>query len=155
MWWLAAIIRPLSAILFFWKAPISDWDIAFHFSEFELSWHPVLHRELVVLFFPLSISELVCLVALSWPSKRRKLLRHGKISELNVDTDGEEARVSSYISSGERGCESVPGLSQPQLYHQTASNHKPSISISCSASNEEDAGESGPGEQIQQPVTLR
>ena len=45
----------------------------------------------------------------------------------------------------------MPGLSQPQLYHQTASSHK----SSSSASYEEDAGESGPGEQIQQAVTLQ
>jgi hypothetical protein len=49
----------------------------------------------------------------------------------------------------------VPGLSQPQPYHQTASSHESSSSISSSASEEEDASESGPGEQIQQAVTLQ
>ena len=49
----------------------------------------------------------------------------------------------------------MPGLSQPQPCHQTASSHEPSSSISSSASDEEDAVESGPGEQIQQAVTLQ
>jgi len=43
----------------------------------------------------------------------------------------------------------VPGLSQPQPYHQTASCHESSSSISSSTSDEDDAGESGPGEQTQ------
>ena len=49
----------------------------------------------------------------------------------------------------------MPGLSQPQPYHQTASSHKSSSSILSSASDKEDAGESRPGEQIQQAVTLQ
>ena len=48
----------------------------------------------------------------------------------------------------------MPGLSQPQPYRQTASCHESSSSISSSASDEEDAGESGPDEQTQQAVTL-
>ena len=58
-------------------------------------------------------------------------------------------RVSSDISLVEGCSENVPGLSQPQLYHQIASSHEASISVSSSASEKEDAGESGPGEQIQ------
>ena len=49
----------------------------------------------------------------------------------------------------------MPGVSQPQLYHQTASCHDSSRSIFTSACDEEDAGESGPDEQTQQPVTLQ
>ena len=49
----------------------------------------------------------------------------------------------------------MPGLSQPQPSRQTANCHESSSSISSSASNEEDAGESGPGEQTQQPLTLQ
>ena len=49
----------------------------------------------------------------------------------------------------------MPGLSQPQPYHQTASRHESSSSISSSASDEEDAGENVPGEQTQQPITLQ
>jgi len=49
----------------------------------------------------------------------------------------------------------VPGVSQAQPYHQTASCHESSSSISSSATDEEDAGESGPGEQTQQPVMLQ
>ena len=49
----------------------------------------------------------------------------------------------------------VPGVSQPQPYRQTASCHESSSSVSSSASDEDDAGESGPGEQTQQPVTLQ
>jgi len=75
-------------------------------------------------------------------------LKPSEISELVVDTDSDEASVSSDISS-----DSVPGLSQPQPCHQTASSHEPSSSISSSAFDEEDAVESGPGEQIQQAVT--
>ena len=46
-------------------------------------------------------------------------------------------------------------MSQPQPYCQTASSHESSSLISSSASDEEDAGENGPGEQIQQTVTLQ
>ena len=92
---------------------------------------------------------------MSRPSKRPRLLLPGEISELIVDTDIDEVRVSSDISSVEGGSESVPGLSQPEPYHQTASCHESSCSISSSASEEEDAGDSGPGEQTQQPVTLQ
>jgi len=88
-------------------------------------------------------------------SKRPQLLQPSEIYELIVDTDIDEARVSSDISLVERGCESMPGVSQPQLYHQTANCHKSSSSISSSASDEEDAAESGPDEQTQQPVTLQ
>jgi len=78
-----------------------------------------------------------------------------EISELVVDTDSDEASVSGDISSVEGGSDNVPGLSQPQPCHQTASSHESSSSISSSASDEEDAVESGPGEQIQQAVTLQ
>ena len=91
---------------------------------------------------------------MSRPSKSPRL-QPGEISELIVDTDSDEARVSSDVSSVEGGYESVPGLSQPQPYHQTASCHESSSSISSSVSDEEDAGESGPGEQTQHPVTLQ
>ena len=57
----------------------------------------------------------------------------------------------SIDSSVEGYSESVPGLSQPQPYHQTASSHESRTSVSSSASDEH-AGESGPGEQIQQPT---
>jgi len=77
------------------------------------------------------------------------LLQLSIISELNFGTDSDKARVSSNISSVEGGSESVPGLSQPQPYHQTASCHESSSSISSSASDKEDAGETGPGEQTQ------
>jgi len=86
---------------------------------------------------------------MSQPSKWPCLLQPSEITELTVDTDSDEARVSSDISSVEGGTESVPGLSQPQPYHQTASSHESSSSILSSASDKEDASESGPGEQIQ------
>ena len=82
------------------------------------------------------------------------MLQPREISELIVDTDSDEATVSSDVSSVEGGSESGPGLSQPQPYRQTACCHGSSSSISSSASDEEDSGESGPGEQTQQPVTL-
>ena len=83
------------------------------------------------------------------------MLQPSKISELIFDTDSDEERVSSDVSSVEGGSESVPGLSQPQPYRQTASCHESSSSISFSASDEEDAGENGPGEQTQQPIILQ
>jgi hypothetical protein len=58
------------------------------------------------------------------------------------------------LTSFEGGSESVPGVSQPYLYHQTASSHMSSSSILSSASDEGDASVSGPGEQTQKPVTL-
>ena len=92
---------------------------------------------------------------MSRPSKRPRSLQSREISELIVDTDSDEVRVSSDVSSVEGGYESVPGLSQPQPYRQTASCRGSSSSFLSSASDEEDAGESGPGEQTQQPVTLQ
>ena len=99
---------------------------------------------------------------MSQSSKRPRLLQLSEISELIVDTDSDEAGISSdvssvdgEISSVEGGCDSVPGVSQPQPYRQTTSCHESSISISSSASDEEDAGEIGPGEQIQQSLTLQ
>jgi hypothetical protein len=80
------------------------------------------------------------------------LLQPSAISGLIFGTDSDKARVSSNVSSVEGGSESVPGLSQPQPYRQTVSCHKSSSSISPGASDEEDAGESGPGEQTEQPV---
>jgi len=53
---------------------------------------------------------------MSRPSKRPRLLQPSEISELTVDIDSDEARVSSDVSSVEGGSESVPGLSQPQPY---------------------------------------
>jgi len=49
----------------------------------------------------------------------------------------------------------VPGLSEPQPYRQTASCDESSSSILSSASDKDDAGKNGPGEQTQQPVTLQ
>jgi len=92
---------------------------------------------------------------MSQQSKRLRLLQPREISELIVDNDSDKAGVSSDITSFEGGSESVPGLSQRQPYHQTASCHESSSSISSSASEEEGAGKNGPGEQIQQAVTLQ
>jgi len=49
----------------------------------------------------------------------------------------------------------VPGVSQSELYRQTTSCHESSSSILSNASDKEDGGDSGPGEQTQQPVTLQ
>ena len=92
---------------------------------------------------------------MSRPCKRPRLLQPSEISVLVFDTDSDEPRLSSDISSVKGGFESVSGLSQPQTYHQTASSHESSSSISSSASDEDDAGENGPGEQTQQPITLQ
>jgi len=61
---------------------------------------------------------------MSRPSKRPRLLQPYKISELIVDTDSDELRVSSGVISVEEGSESVPGLSQPQPLRQTPRHHE-------------------------------
>ena len=146
--------RTLSAILFF-EGPRLELDsIVFHFSDFGLSLLPVLHRELVILHcsrLTISVSGGI----ISRPCKRPRLLQPSEISELIVDTDNGEARVSSDISSVEGGDESVPGVSQLQSYHQTASCLDSRSSVSSIASDEEVACESGSGEQTEQPVTLQ
>ena len=82
-------------------------------------------------------------------------MQPSETSELVADSGSDEARVPSDVSSVEGGSESVPGVSHPQPYRQTASCHKSSSSISSSASDEEDASESGSGVQTQQPGTLQ
>jgi len=111
----------------------------------------VLHRGLVLpsVYFTVGVSGGV----MSRPGKRPRLLTPSKIAELIIDTDSDEARVSSNVISVEGGSESVPGVSKPQLYRQTASCHESNSPVLSSASM--DATESGPGEQIQQPVTLQ
>jgi hypothetical protein len=113
----------------------------------------VLHTQLVILP-TMHLTVDVSGGIMSRPRKRAQLLQPSKISEL-TDTDSDKARVSSNIGSVEGGFENVPGVSQPQLYCQTASHHKSSSSILSSASEEEDAGKRGPGEQTQQPVSLQ
>jgi len=98
----------------------------------------VLHGELVVLLrkhFTVSANDGI----ISGPSKGLRLLTPSEI------TDSDVVRVSSDIISVEGGSISVPGVSQPQPYHQAASCHKSSSSISSNASDEEDASENGPG----------
>ena len=92
----------------------------------------MLHRQLV--FLPSNHLTVSVCGGMSRPSKRPRLLQPREISELTVDTDSDEARVSSDISSlegdisaVEGGSESEPGLSQPQPYRQTASCHKSSV----------------------------
>ena len=88
-------------------------NIAFRFSDCGLSLDPVLHREFVVLpsnHLTFGVSGVI----MSQPSKSPRLLQPREISELIVDTDIDEASVSSDFSSVEGGYESGPGLSQPQ-----------------------------------------
>jgi hypothetical protein len=104
----------------------------------------VLHGELVILLrkhFTVVASDGI----MSGPSKGLRSLRPSKISQLIVDTDSDEVRVSSEVSSVEAGSVSFPGVSQPQPYHQAPSCHESSSSISYNASDEEDARENGPG----------
>jgi len=149
----AAISRNLSAILFFKGLHLELDNIVFHFSDFRLSLDPVLHRELV--FLPTKHLTVGVSGGMSRPCKRPRLLQPGEISELVFGTDSDESRLSSDMSSVEGGFESVSGLSQPQPYRQKASSHESSSSVSSSASDKEDAGENGPGEQTQQPITLQ
>ena len=114
----------------------------------------MLHIELVVRpSNHLTVGVSGCIM--SRPSKRPRLLQPREIYELIVDTDSDEARVSSDVSSVEGGSESLPGSPQPQPYQQTASSPESSSSISSSASDEDEAIESVPGEQTQQAVTLQ
>jgi hypothetical protein len=116
----------------------------------------VLHTELDILpnkHFIVSVSGGV-LIRLS---ERPRLPRPNEITELIADTDSDqvkESRVSS-DNSIEGGSECVPRVPQPQPYCQTASCHESSSSITSSASDEDGASEWGPGEQIQQSVTLQ
>ena len=75
----------------------------------------MLHRELVILLskhYTVGVSSNV----MSGPGKRPRLLRPSEISELIFDTDSDDTRVSSNISSVEGGSESVPGVQQSQQY---------------------------------------
>ena len=99
--------------------------------------------------------ECVCCYKMSQPSKRRRFLQSREIAEPFLDSDSVDATVSSDASSVDGGPEGVPGVSHTQPYRQTVSSPKPSSSISSSASDEDEAVESGPGEQTQQTVTLQ
>ena len=104
----------------------------------------MLHGELVILLskhFTVSGSDGI----MSGPSKGLRLLTPSEISQLIVDADSDEVRVSSDVTSVEGGSISVPGVSQPQPYHQAASCHKSNSSVSSNASDEEDASKDGPG----------
>ena len=106
----AAISRPLSAIIFFEGPHLELHSIAFHYSDFWLGLHPVLHRDLVVLPSKYSIVH-VNGGTMSRPSNRPQLLQPSKISELVADSDSDEARVLSDVSSIGGGSLSVPGVS--------------------------------------------
>ena len=97
------------------------------------------HRELV--FLPSNhLTVGVSGSIMSRPSKGPSLLQPCEISELIVDTDRDEARVSGDVSSVEGDSESMPGLSQPQPYRETAGCHESSSTTLSSATDEEDAG---------------
>jgi len=89
---------------------------------------------------------------MSQPSKRRRFLQSSEIAELFLDTDSDDASDASSVEGGPEG---VPGVSHTQPYRQTASSPESSNSISFSASDEDEAVESVPGEQTQQAVTLQ
>jgi len=92
---------------------------------------------------------------MSQPSKRRRFIQSTELAEIFLDTDSGDATVSSDSSSVEGGLGCVPGVSHTQPYRQTASSPKSSCSISCSASDEDEAFEIVPGEQTRQAVTLQ
>jgi len=73
---------------------------------------------------------------MSGPNKRPRLLRPSEISKLIFDTDCDKASMSSNVGSVEGGSESVPGVSQPQPYHQTASSHRVQQLVLSNASDE-------------------
>jgi len=86
MWWQAATSRPLSAILFFEGPHLQLDNTAFHFSDFRLSLHPVLHRELAILPI-MHLRDGVSGGIMSRPRKRTWFLQPSEISELTVDTE--------------------------------------------------------------------
>src|SRR5215510_15378388 len=92
---------------------------------------------------------------ISQPSKRPRYLQSSEVAELFVDTDSGDATISSDASSDEGGPVAVPGVSHTQPYRQTARSPQSSSSISSSASDEDEAVESGPGKQFQKAVTLQ
>jgi hypothetical protein len=121
MWWQATINRPVSAILFFWRAH-SEIKIAFHFSDFGLSFTLCCVAQRTCLSYSTFDSRCEWWWKMSPWSKWSRSLQPSEISELIVDTDSD-------VSSVEGGTQSVPGLSQTQPYHQTASSHESSSSI--------------------------
>jgi len=114
----------------------------------------VLHREVVILPSK-QFTVLVIGGVMSGPGKSPRMLRPSEICELIYNTESDQAKKSSNFISGEESSESVPGVSQPQPYCQTASCHKSCSSISSSTSDKDNADKSGSGEQTQQPVILQ
>jgi len=128
-----------------------EWPHAVFFSHFWLSCRlSVKVTDCFTTSNHLIMCECVCCYKMSQPSKRRRFLQSSEIAELFLDTDSGDATESSDASSVEGGPEGVPGVSHTQPYRQTASS-----SISSSASDEDEAVESVPGEQTQQAVTLQ
>jgi hypothetical protein len=114
----------------------------------------MLLRVAVYYFFSESISQW-CEWWLKNEWTQPRSLTPEEISELIVDTDSKEARMSGdcitdigrglggvWVGGGERG----PGVSQPQLDGKTLTCHDSSSSILSSASGEEDNGDSEPGQ---------
>jgi hypothetical protein len=77
--------------------PIYTYNIAFHFSDFGLGLDPVLHREL--LFLPSNHLIVGVSGGMCRPYKRPRLQQASEISELIFNTDSDEARLSSEVSS--------------------------------------------------------
>jgi hypothetical protein len=114
----------------------------------------VLRRELVILPSK-QFTVVVIGGVMSGPGNRPRLLRPSEIRELIYNAESDQARKSSDVISGEESSGSVPGVSQPQPYCQTASCHKSCSSISSNTSDKDDADKSGSGEQTQEPVILK
>jgi hypothetical protein len=89
-------------------------------------------------------------VKMSASTKHQKVLSQTQISELISDSDSDEAGVSSYSSSDdEGGFEDKSGVSHLQTDRPTSIGQISSSSSSGSASEEDEAVQSGPGRQVQ------
>ena len=97
----------------------------------------------------------MCYWEISQQSKRRRFLQSSEIAVLFLDTDSGDETVSRDASSVQGVPEGVPGVSHTQPYRQKASSPKSSSSTASSASDEDKALESEPGEQTLQAVTLQ
>ena len=152
----ATINRPVSAILFFWRAPFRARECV-SFLRLRAEFQSTVLCCTGNLFLPIKHFIDGVSGGIKWVNQARGWGCCSPAKYLNwfrtlIVTKRE---CPSDVSSVEGGTESVPGVSQPQPYHQTARSHESSSSISSSASDKEDAGENGPGKQTQQPITLQ
>ena len=154
MWWQVTINRAISAILFF-EGPHLELEIMFHFTDFGLRFNHsvVLHRELVSSNSALD-SRCERWHDMSRRSKRPWLLQPCEISgPVTLILTKRECQATSVqlweVPKMCQGCHNLNRTTKQPVFMKSSSL------ISSSASDDEDASECGPGEQIQWAVTLK